>query len=165
MSPAKRTGNGPIGENESTSVGVFFPRKRRLRLLISLLVVSNTLTQPGNATALAAWRTKRVRDPCVRPTTDFLTITMSPAWKVFSAHSASRTLRVSPKQTGGPFLRTLLMGSPVLILRFASPPAKRHHCPRFRSHQFYRSRHSHLSWNPTTTSALQCAPYVRHRPG
>ena len=54
ISPAKFSARRARQGNESTSVGLFFPRKRRFRDFISALEVSSTLTVPFSPAARRA---------------------------------------------------------------------------------------------------------------
>src|ERR1700683_4660056 len=65
------SGNG----NDSTSVGLSFPRNRRLRDLNSELFVINTFTVPRQRTARRARKTKRSRVDELNPAALFLKIT------------------------------------------------------------------------------------------
>jgi hypothetical protein len=65
---------GP-GGNESTSVVLSFPRKRRFRRRNSLLSATRTLTTPLSLASRAARPTNRAKSASFSPTTDLRTIT------------------------------------------------------------------------------------------
>src|ERR1043166_1235227 len=58
-SPASPSAKSAIGGNDSTSVGLSLPRKRRFKERISWLLVTTTFTLPFNLAALHALVTKR----------------------------------------------------------------------------------------------------------
>jgi hypothetical protein len=105
------------GGNESTSVGLSFPRKRRFSVRNSRLLVTSTLTAPRNLTARPARATNFAKAASLNPSTCFLKMT-----KRFFAFFAV-SLRVLRSQS---LFLTFFLTSPKTNRRAKSrhPPAQ-----------------------------------------